>query len=97
MHELMFTTLHQLVRRIICLPRPCGALLCSRWSAYAFGLLHVCRPRCHPRISCKVGLKKEEVGETDFVLSSLGPQPNHSAKQININYPPSRNLPAFFD
>jgi len=44
-----------------------------------------------------VGLKKEEVGEIDFVLSSLGPQPNHSAKQININFPPSRNLPAFFD
>jgi hypothetical protein len=49
----------------ICLPRPCGALC----SAYDFGLLR--RPRCHPRISVKWALKKEEVGEIDRVLSSI--------------------------
>jgi hypothetical protein len=34
-----------------------------------FGLLR--RPRCHPRISVKWALKKEEVGEIDRVLSSI--------------------------
>jgi hypothetical protein len=79
--QISATFIFQPVRRIICLPRPCGALC----SAYDFGLLR--RPRCHPRISVKWALKKEEVGEIDRVLSSI-------AKPLPTNKyspPPSRN------
>lgn len=55
-----------------------------------FGSL--CRPRCHPRISLKWALKKEEVGEIDRLLSSIA-KPLY--QQINTNSPGRQgHLPA---